>query len=155
MDVYRPRGITALAIILIMLAVLGFITGIVIGIEILKSYHNSMYINILFALLAFHTPSMLLGPSFLYYLSFAYINQSNINGLWFRFSAVLIYSGIYLISSVGLLYMKKWGYYLTLIIGILNITGGLFTLLLGIIPLIFGIAIVLYLLSDIKYEFTE
>ena len=54
-----------------------------------------------------------------------------------------------------MLYIKKWGYYLALIIGALNIVGGVLSLLslVGVINLVFGIIIVVYLLGDVKYEF--
>jgi len=67
--------------------------------------------------------------------------------------------------------MKKWGYYLALIIGILNVLAGLFASILnifvfvpqysvtvlpllgmGITPLVFGIVIIAYL-RKVKYEF--
>lgn len=54
----------------------------------------------------------------------------------------LIVAAVWLIAAFGLFFMKKWGYYLAIILGILSF----FTLI--------SLVIVIYLVaSDVKYEF--
>ncbi|WXG42264.1 MAG: hypothetical protein WED07_16110 [Candidatus Freyarchaeum deiterrae] len=48
---------------------------------------------------------------------------------------------MYVFAAFGLLHMKRWGRYLALILGV------------GMIPWILGIAIVVYLMRDVKYDF--
>lgn len=85
----------------------------------------------------------------------------------FNFSAwgVLLFSVVSLPASICLLSMKKWGRYLSLVIGILLLVIALplvmhgifwesFTFIFGLIPLLFGIGTIVYLTGDAKYDFT-
>lgn len=61
-----------------------------------------------------------------------------------------ILAGAYLLSAVGLLYMKKWGRRLASIIGAVQIAGAMILMtsvlfIIGIIIISFGIAIIWYL----------
>lgn len=68
--------------------------------------------------------------------------QNLINLMYWLVAAGLISSVVCFIASYGLFRMKKWGYYLPLILGILSL------------PSAIGLIIVIYMLvSDIKYEF--
>ena len=158
MEVYRPGGITALAIIFLILAILGILGAIAIEVFIVANYYYTMNLNLVLTLDLLRNPSI---PHHfaMYYLYTSLMSMmsdlSYVNMLHVGTIAILASSVLYIAAGFGLLYMKKWGYYLALIIGILNIVGGVVSLLslVGIINLVFGIIIVVYLLGDVKYEF--
>ncbi len=151
MKLYRPRGVIALAIIFIILAACGIITAVWIEILFVVDY-NSLYRDLFFMLNLIYSPSI--PPP----LAIAFILLGNLANstfdILFRASSLqwlvvslLLFFGIFIIDGIGLLKMKKWGYYLALVLGILFIIT--FTILI-----ILGIAILVYLLvSDVKYEF--
>lgn len=160
MDVYRPGGVQALAIFFIIISVLGFIFGI----QVAATFNSELNITILYytlliPILQTYGP---LNPLYNYILFGSVLLEiSDLNIRPPMAIILLIASGLYLITSIGLLYMKRWGRKLGLIIGILNIVGGIFSLIfiptwffiLGIIILIFGIITIWYLTTDVKYDF--
>jgi hypothetical protein len=81
--------------------------------------------------------------------------QNNIN-LWYGLLVgFIIYAGLCFPAAIGLLYMKNWGRYLALVVSIASIVAGVITILwlVGLIPLGFGIGMLVYLLGDVKHEF--
>ncbi len=150
MKVYRPSGVTAIAIYFMIIAGLGIIVGILGETYYITNYINSTYSDLIFGMSLPYVPSFS-SESGIYFIYFAVINAindlSSVIYLHLVVVVILFGSGLHLIGSAGLLRMKKWGYYLAIIIGILNI----FTLF--IIGIIIGILILVYLLRDVKYEF--
>ncbi len=172
----RPRGVTVLGILFIIFAVLGSIAGIAI---ILYStawqstaYSDFFYWYILFT--EFSLPSPL--NAFVFMRLFELPNTLYLSGLMsYSGVEVLGFSVICLIASIGLLSMKKWGRNLALIAGIIGVILGvlvlifglsaspgwatpltqiiLYTILLAVPLLIFGIATLWYLTTDVKKEF--
>nr|MDO8080501.1 hypothetical protein [Candidatus Freyarchaeota archaeon] len=153
MGVYRPSGVTALAIIFIILAVAGIIAGIALEAIFVPMYQNMIISNEINDFVSFfilyntypfpiEMSFLLLASMFTSMISLMTTMLPLINILHWAVVAALISSVAYFIASFGLLSMKKWGYYLALILGILSL------------PSVIGIVIVVYLLvSDIKYEF--
>lgn len=154
MDIYRPRGVIALAITFIVLAILEIIGGILYETSVIATEYQladfTLYSAFMIYLQSPTPPGWWLGP-----LLSVFDYLSLINILHIVVAIILIFSVLLFVSGIGLLYMKKWGYNIALIIGILSIIGGIFGLLvlIGIIPLIFGIIVVVYLMGDVKYEF--
>ncbi|MFB0563536.1 MAG: hypothetical protein ACETWM_20235 [Candidatus Lokiarchaeia archaeon] len=150
MDSYRPGGVTAIAILFMIIAGLGIIAGILGEIYYVTDYTNSIYSDLSFGISLLYIPSFS-SESGIYFVYLVVINAindlSSVIYLHLVVLGILIVSGLHLFASVGLLRMKKWGYYLALIIGILYIFS------LGIIGIIMGILILVYLLRDVKYEF--
>jgi hypothetical protein len=144
---YRPGGVITIAIFSILIAALALVGAIVIW-AILIPLEYQTWIGLI------TTDSYLVSlgqPPIIFYSDPSYlISTYTIYGV-----VALIFAGIYLVTGAGLLTMKKWGYYLGLIMGILSIIGGVIGLLfiIGIIPLIFGIVVVVYLAGDVKHEF--
>ncbi|WXG41377.1 MAG: hypothetical protein WED07_11530 [Candidatus Freyarchaeum deiterrae] len=68
---------------------------------------------------------------------------------------IFIVAEMYVFAAIGLFRMKNWGRILALILGVIMIIGSIFLLLIivGIIPLTIGIIVVVYLMTDVKYEF--
>ncbi|MEM2145094.1 MAG: hypothetical protein QW279_07020 [Candidatus Jordarchaeaceae archaeon] len=154
MGVYRPTGVTALAIIFLILGVASIISVIAVEVMLTSAYQNMVISNIFNNLLTFYTvneyPSwfdvdislFLLTSVLTNAISFATSMQSLTNIMYFAIALGLVSSVLCFTASYGLFSMKKWGYYLALVIGILSL------------PSIIGIILVIYLLvSDIKYEF--
>jgi hypothetical protein len=155
MSVYRPGGITVIAVFYIIFAVLGVFAIIVIEGVLVPMYQSTVSQNYVLDLLMFAVyPFPPIPIEFL--LSFILVSyfsaMSSLSFLVYFHVGVLVIltaSVLYFISSVGLLIMKKWGYYLALILAILNIVCGIFTL----VNLIIGIVLTVYLAGDVKYEF--
>ncbi|MGQ9722332.1 MAG: hypothetical protein ACUVXA_13530 [Candidatus Jordarchaeum sp.] len=147
MKIYRPLGVTVIAIFFIITAVLGLTAGVMFEIYYVANYINSIYTNLFFSLnLVYYIPEY--GIYYLFMgLSVAINDMSSVIYYHLAVVAVLVGAFVHLIASSGLLYMKKWGYYLTIIIRILNIIA------LGIVGIVLGIIILVYLLGDVKYEF--
>ena len=155
-----PAGIILLAIIFIIISVVGFILALgtatlsgrifydtVMDFLLISSVLNNPYISPGLAII-------LLYPS----MGTTTLGTVGIGLLPLLFVGSLIFAVLYFIASVGLLYMKNWGYYLALIIGIINIIGGVLILvvaidLTGLIILVFGIVIVVYLMRKAKFYF--
>ncbi|MFB0559910.1 MAG: hypothetical protein ACETWM_01575 [Candidatus Lokiarchaeia archaeon] len=166
MNVYRPRGVKALATLLIFFGVggiiWGYLNGILWSIFTWPDLPDLVYVLILFSK---------------HFLN-QYLFQPHHLILWQLFKmSIPIYLILCLITGIGLLSMKKWGYNLALITGTLgtlggilivtiefpNISDGIFELavqsiplidIVGISNLILGVAIIIYLLlTDVKHEF--
>ena len=112
MSVHRPKRVTALAIVFMVFAVLGFGASAGFG-TLIASERNSLLNGLLFNL----RPDLLsLMPS----ESIPIWVFSNLIGVFSEMSSIstrylalaigaLIFSGLYLVSGFGLLKMKKWG----------------------------------------------
>nr|MDO8080956.1 hypothetical protein [Candidatus Freyarchaeota archaeon] len=113
---YRPERITALAIILIIIGVLGIIaicileTCIALGYNFTLSNQGTLFALVLIDLVSILTN--LLHEIVLVHSTILIANQSIITGLHLVVLAGLTFSGYTIITGVGLLYMKKWAYYL-------------------------------------------
>ncbi|MFB0563767.1 MAG: DUF2127 domain-containing protein [Candidatus Lokiarchaeia archaeon] len=156
MNVYRPLGITILAIILIIAAALIIIVGTILVNSVLPSQYAEIALSQ--GITMYLIKADLFAP---YILTVVGSEQNDIN-LWYGvFGCFIVYSGLYITSGIGLLYMKNWGRILAMIIGVISIITGiflfltmsLFGLLIGILFLALGLATVVYLAGDVKYEF--
>ncbi|MEX2751367.1 MAG: hypothetical protein Q6366_005720 [Candidatus Freyarchaeota archaeon] len=144
---YRPGGVIALAILFFIFGILGIIGGIAIELTVIAQSYTSLYTMILW--------DVILRRVDFFTLIFASNQLSYINMYHFYVACIVIFSGLYFLAGVGLFMMKNWGRMLALILGILNIVGGVFAmfLLVGIILLVFGIIVLVYLMGDVKYDF--
>lgn len=155
----RPRGVTALAVLLIIFAAAG-----IIGMIAIMQWEQSMFNQSLTSLL----PQIIFGaagtPEELAFgfMATALMWQTNYQALMSTlniiFTGVLALSTLLIITSIGLLYMKKWGYYLALTVGIILIIASIVAVIptigFSLIILIAGILIIRYLRSEeVKYEF--
>jgi hypothetical protein len=154
----RPRGVVALALILLFFGVLGIVLGTIFGSlsifsvsQLLGVWPTSFSVAMFFVYSGFP-----IDAAFLYaFVISYYVVESNavINQTWYI--GIDILSIVFAITGIGLFRMKRWGRYLALALGIIMIIGGIISLLgiVGIIPLVIGIVIVVYLTRDVKYEF--
>lgn len=157
--VYRPGGVTALAVLFIVFAAAG-----IIGMVAIMQWEQSMFNQSLTGLLleivfgAAGTPEQLAFG----FTATALIWQTNYQALMGTLNimliGVLILSTLLVLSSVGLLYMKKWGYYLALTVGIIFIIASIIAVIptfgFSLITLIAAVLIVRYLRrEEIKSEF--
>ncbi|MHA1579587.1 MAG: hypothetical protein ACTSUQ_08170 [Candidatus Freyarchaeota archaeon] len=112
MDVYRPGGITALAVIFLILAILGILGAIAIEVIIVADYYYTMNLNLVLslALLRNHSVPHHAAMSYLYGTLMMMIDLSNVNMLHAATIAILASSVPYTLAGFGLLYMKRWGY---------------------------------------------
>jgi uncharacterized membrane protein (DUF2068 family) len=152
---YRPGGVVAIAVFFIIFAVVGFAAVIFLEFVMVASMAQAASISTIGNLILGIYIGLPPSSAVLFALTQSAWSAPSY-GLYHIAAAILIIgSVIYLLSAVGLLMMKKWGYYLALIIGIFTIIGGIIGLLaiIGIIPLIFGIIVVVYLAGDVKHEF--
>jgi hypothetical protein len=155
---YRPRGVIALALIFLIIAAAGIIIGIHLLVVEVPGFQNQIQNDLFFALIGTISPT-LLGPSstaiILLFLLDVPASLSSMSSYFYSAVLALIFSGMYFFSGVGLLYMKKWAYYLALFIGVCDIIGGIFLLIfiVGILFIAVGIVILVYLLLDVKDEF--
>ncbi|MBS7249397.1 MAG: hypothetical protein KIH08_02220 [Candidatus Freyarchaeota archaeon] len=165
MMAYRPEGVVSLAIAYIVMQVLGIMIAFLIVRVVLPPQYflvSLQFGNEYLMRLIFSNNGNIIGTSVAMQLSEElFLIES------FNFSAwgVLIFSVVSLPASICLLSMKKWGRYLSLVIGILLIVIALplvihgiilesFTFMFGLIPLLFGIGTIVYLTGDAKYDFT-
>lgn len=171
MGIYRPAGVIAFAIILFILAGLGIIAGILYFIQPI-----SPEVNLNLELISFYnwiyTYYAETGyyPMGLFTLGGMEMNLYERYDLIFYFKTVasmgLILSVVNILSGYGLLQMKNWGRYLALLFGFVAIFSGIIFLALSVIgmipsylfpvhlvPLIFGIVLIVYMLGDVKNEF--
>lgn len=158
---YRPRGVTAITILLIIFAALELIVGILAK----PFYEGSITGPLYFASLL--NQIQLPANSFLqqyitltiYGNLFAAINALSMSNYFdLLIVAIMTFAGLHLFACVGLFYMRKWGYTLALIIGVINIVIVLSAVILPILVILIfnlflGIAIIAYLLGKAKYEF--
>lgn len=156
MDVQRPRGIIASAIILVIISALGIIGGIILVTTTLAMENTGLALSQ--GLLIWYTGQGyfdIVGVSYAMSASSASEHKAVISLLYGALAFVLIFSLLCLPASYGLFYMRKWGRYLAIIVGGLSIIAGLITLyyIVGLITLILGIVLLAYLSGDVKYEF--
>jgi len=159
----RPGGVVALAVIFIIIAVLGVIGAIVLEAVTVSQYQASNFANFLQIPLAYLF-SAGLPPLYREFIIMMAITSafSSVGSTMATIGYInigvligLIFIVFYILAAIGLLMMKNWGRILALIVGIFDIIGGIFALfaIVGLIPLIIGIVIVVYLSGDVKYEF--
>lgn len=150
MSVYRPSGVTVIAIVFVIIAAIGIISGGLLVFYIPMSQNMTIY-SAIYNYFYLQSNISLFPPEYaIILLNAAYMNliismmnaQSLANMVYWVVAAVVISSAACEITAFGLLSMKKWGYYLAIILGILSI------------PSIIGLVIVIYLLvSDVKDDF--
>lgn len=153
MDVYRPLGITILAIILITAAALIIIGGTIIVNTALQPH----YLQLAQAQ-GFFVWFYIIGmdPMSLASVSINMSEQQTGIFLWYVvFVLFLIYSGLCVPAGIGLFYMKNWGRYLAFVVGIFSIIACIIAIytIFSLILLAFGIGLIVYLMSGVKYEF--
>ncbi|WXG42269.1 MAG: hypothetical protein WED07_16135 [Candidatus Freyarchaeum deiterrae] len=162
---FRPNGVTALAIIFIILAALGVIGAIFIEAVFIPQYQISNFVNLL-SIPLIYSLSASLPPELAQILPITIafiigtIISSNMSFLSFMYIGVLISLiavPLLIISAVGLFRIKQWGRYLGIIVGILFIIGGIISVIFiltgGILIVSAGIMIVVYLYSVVKEDF--
>ncbi|MFB0560841.1 MAG: hypothetical protein ACETWM_06475 [Candidatus Lokiarchaeia archaeon] len=162
MSFHRPSGVTAIAILLLNLTEVLIIGSVVNEYIISEANFEKIYYPLLI--------DPLHGPFY------SHIGLTHFNNMHLMNISGLTLSAVIIVTSVGLLRMKKWEYYIKLLVGIIIImisslilistgliydtpyaqlgpgTIRLVIICLFIIPLALGIPITLYLLSDIKHK---
>ncbi|MGQ9723084.1 MAG: hypothetical protein ACUVXA_17410 [Candidatus Jordarchaeum sp.] len=155
MEVYRPVGVIIFSAIFIILAFLELVFGVLMGVGLYYSYYMTVWGNVVLSIVYMPSPPipMEFGTYFmLWFIFHAFWNRTLFILLRLGAFALLIGAVLHTTSGIGLLFMRKWGYYLALITGILDVVGG-FTTLFALPLLIFGIGVIVYLLTDVKYYF--
>lgn len=155
MEVYRPLGVIIFSAIFMVVAFLELVVGVLIGMGIDYSYYVTVLGNAFLSMLYVPSPPVPMSFETYFMLLFtlhAFWNQTLFTILRLVVILLLIGGVLNAASGVGLLSMKKWGYYLALITGVLNVCGG-FTAMFAFPLLIFGIGVIIYLWSDVKYYF--
>nr|MDO8082053.1 hypothetical protein [Candidatus Freyarchaeota archaeon] len=162
MGVYRPLGITAMAIALIILAPLGVIMGIIITTSLLPQEYVYQFLVIGSFIWVQSLPVSYRNPLGGTSVGFTLSDINDVISVFYLGAVVFpILSGICVLASYGLLHMKNWGRYTTIILGIIAIGTGiafLFTfsiygVILGLLIMIAGIVAIVYLSRNVKYEF--
>lgn len=159
MGVYRPGGVIALAIFFIIIAALGILGAIVIWAIWIPAEYQDFYwwvFGNIWLMSLGYPPIIVVGFASPMSEILRNIDYLNIFGV-----IVVIFSGLYITSGIGLLSMKNWARILAIILGILSIITGIFLFiiiaifgfLIGILFLALGLATVVYLAGDVKYEF--
>ncbi|MEM3562087.1 MAG: hypothetical protein QXR19_02540 [Candidatus Jordarchaeaceae archaeon] len=173
---YRPSGVVAIAVMFIIFSVLCLIGVIFFETVTVAGEYRLAYLSLFVSFAFFQVspspPGFWIGPLI---SVFDYLSEINVYHL--VAAIIFIFSLGYLFAGIGLLQMKHWGYYMALIMALMNIILSVFTVLagryslglglgvtpifggsrlgsvFGVIPLIFGIIVFVYLLGDVKYEF--
>jgi hypothetical protein len=153
----RPGGVTVIAILFIILAALGIAGSVVLIISTASYISQEAALNGII----FYSSLMMYGLPFDPVGFFLVINttisfgQGILDVDYVVLGISVIIAALYVVTSYGLFRMKNWGRVLALVWGVLMIIGGAIGLLVivGIIPLIFGIIVVVYLTRDVKHEF--
>ncbi|MFB0563764.1 MAG: hypothetical protein ACETWM_21415 [Candidatus Lokiarchaeia archaeon] len=153
MDVHRPLGVTILSILLIIAAALIIIGGTILVNTALQPHYlqlaQSQGLFVWFSIIGMDDLT----------LASVSINMSEQQTgifLWYGvFVLFLIYSGLCVPAGIGLFYMKNWGRYLAFAVGIFSIIAGIIAIftMFSLILLAFGIGLIVYLMSGVKYEF--
>ncbi|MEM2135201.1 MAG: hypothetical protein QW261_12855 [Candidatus Jordarchaeaceae archaeon] len=143
-----------MVILFFVFGALGIIGGIAIELTATAEYNTSiMLLYILYDLGLIRIDSSM---PFLVIISISSL-FSGINELYPLATLSMIVSNLYFLAGVGLFMMRLWGRKLALILGILNIVGGIFLLALfivfGVVPLVFGTIVLVYLTGEVKYDF--
>ncbi len=165
----RPRGVNILGSAYLILGLLG-ILAVIINYNLLGSERVAIFFQFSFSLLLY--PNTTLPIEFANYLMF---NSFNVLINFLQFSdylflvivSLFIGSGLYIITSFGLLLIKKWGYNLALILGSLTIIYGILLIIgsiiiigglnilhivVSFIPIIFGVWLLRYQLNEVRPE---
>lgn len=158
---YRPSGVVAIAIFFIIFSVLSLIGVVFFETVTIAGEYRSAYLSLFVSLAFFQVspspPGLWIGPLISVFNYLSLINIYHVVA-----AITFVFSLCYLFAGVGLLQMKHWGYYMALIMALTNIILSAFAVLvrefglglfLGVILLIFGIVVFVYLLGDVKYEF--
>jgi len=159
---YRPGGVTALIILFTIFGVVALIFAIAIEVVLVPPNISTAFLNWLFpsmlsVFFGFPLENVLILAATAATIA-TIISQQSMGIYHILTVGVIVIAALWFLAAFGLFKMKKWGYYLTLILGILEIVGGTIDLLLleiaGLAAVIFGIIIVVYLLrGNVKYEF--
>ncbi|MGQ9723100.1 MAG: DUF7144 family membrane protein [Candidatus Jordarchaeum sp.] len=119
MDVYRPRSVIALVVILIIVAVLSIVGSMLILTLVLPALSDGLYFATLRLTLFYNLPLDLLSKADLW------LTLSKANQLIVAYSSVawiaLIFGVLNILTVIGLIYMKIWGRYLGIILGTMAI----------------------------------
>lgn len=144
---YRPGGVIALAIFFFIFGVLGIIGGIAYEFTVIAQLYSKLN-----SMMLLHA-ALRRVDFFIIYYAISELSYINVNH--FYVVCIVVFSGLYFLAGVGLFMMKNWGRMLALMLGILDIVGGIFTIieLVGIISIVFGIIVLIYLMGDVKYDF--
>ncbi|WXG42242.1 MAG: hypothetical protein WED07_16000 [Candidatus Freyarchaeum deiterrae] len=141
----RPGGVTALAVVLFIIGVLLFSLATYMGFSLALSTILTENIQAIAPFLfgVFYIPSGLpANIFFLYVYTFLYVEfQLNFGVYQMQTVGIDIVAMIYVFAAIGLFRMKRWGRYLALIFGVV------------MIPALFGIVVVVYLMGSVKYDF--
>ena len=124
---YRPSGVTILGILMLVFAIFNFL--------------YIVYVQLMFRVIS--TLSI-----------FPFIVSSS----YLLLIAGTIISVLLLVDGIGILSMTRWGYYTALVSSILLIVAPIalvmYTIIIfNIFIIILGIVALIYLLSDVKYEY--
>jgi hypothetical protein len=160
---YRPAGVVVLAIFFLIFAVLGIILILFLEADLVATTVQTSSFNALLSIIVNLQYGVPLGDALLF--ATIYVSSAESGLVYYHTGAVIatIFVAVYLSTAIGLLMMKKWGYYLALTIGIITLISGILGLGLGIyiiiallpdvLVIVFGIYIVAYLMGDVQYEF--
>ena len=165
---YRPTGVTAISILLIIGGIIGTLIGIGLWNDGLASYTHGIGGLILTLIsISIHPPAS--SPAIVILMQELWFTQPDLQvAYWLQFMGLFIAvsSLMYIVSTPGLLLMKNWGRYLALLIGIADIIFGIIAmiasfinislilgLIFGLIALVWGIILTVYLLGEVKYDF--
>lgn len=161
MDVYRPGGIVGFIVLFVIIGLMEFLVGaqnlVTLGSEF---YGKVAYWSFLF----YFWSTRPMGYAYLYLVSGNFLMDTSWSNIApFVASGLLGGSILYFTTAVGLFYMRRWGYRLSMLIGILNMVCGsllmvgLFLTTLGlfggVLLILLGIVILWYFFGDVKYEF--
>lgn len=158
MGVYRSGGVIALSIINLILAGILIILAIAIQTILIPGEQQGYYFALLdIWLYVSYGTGYAIGLQYLMG-SDPYFTISILNIV---FWIALIFSILYITSGIGLLSMKNWARILAMTLGIISIIVGIFLFvslflygfLFAILFLALGIATIVYLAGDVKYEF--
>jgi hypothetical protein len=168
MSAYRPKSVVAIAILFILISILGFLVEIMEPNTTNPGNTNTMLTYIYLLSLVGANPSFNIlistGGATLasFFLLMLFINISDdISSLISLPSLVLsleVLSRGYLISAIGLLYMKKWGRWLGFIMASILIAGSKIAILtltlapIGALGIALAIVVIVYL-DKLKNEF--
>ncbi|MEM3564101.1 MAG: hypothetical protein QXR19_12775 [Candidatus Jordarchaeaceae archaeon] len=153
---YRPRGVIVLAILFFVFCALGIVWGIYL--ELTATAENNTSIMSLYILHDTIIELIRVDSNMLFLVIALISSVSSMINDFYSFAALsMIISNLYFLAGVGLFMMRRWGRKLAVILGILNIVGGIFLLALfivfGVVPLVFGTIVLVYLTGEVKYDF--
>lgn len=155
--IYRPLGIILITLMLVIFGVIGFTLGIInlAKSDVTYMYYYSSWVYVVYLVLS--APDLLIEQAAAFLIEFTPLIERAIAGLSAFWVGIFLFF-VYLPASYGLIFMKKWGWYIGLIAGIVSIIIGIYLLALASISYIifvFGIVILVYLLGSVKYAFEK